>query len=263
MQKGQREATDDVVRVQGSEARLSSETFRDCNACTFFSQLPRSLTRRSLPLPLDPHADRTATAGTAAAAGFLLLLLLSPSRRAVPAVPAPPAHGARRCRGATAPQSCGVRHRPWAPVVPVRGHGAARLGPLVAAGVAAPRRCLLPMLRMCSCATGNPSCLCWTSRPPSADPTPGGGALLSHGDARRRQQRWLRGRRGCAKSPFFGKQWGCRDSDIAVVDRFQQEHNRSTEQQDDEPYQGSWEILFLVPVTEPPYVQRRCSQLPS
>ena len=80
--------------------------------------------------------------------------------------------------------------------VPVPGHGAAQAGEPVAAGVAAPRWCLLPLLYVCSCATGNPSCPCWRSRAPSADPTPGGGALLPRGDARQRRQRRLRGRRG-------------------------------------------------------------------
>ena len=80
--------------------------------------------------------------------------------------------------------------------VPIPGHGVAQAAEPVAAGVAAPQWCLLPLLCVCSCATGNPSCPCWRSRAPSADPTPGGGALLPRGDARQRQQRRLRGRRG-------------------------------------------------------------------
>ena len=38
-------------------------TWASASRSRFFSQLPLSLTRRSLPLPLDPHADRATTAG--------------------------------------------------------------------------------------------------------------------------------------------------------------------------------------------------------
>ena len=96
------------------------------------------------------------------------------SRRALKA---PGAGGARRRPQATAqhrPSSATTR-RKWAPPA--------------ATDVAALRRSLLsfpPLLRVCSCATVNPSCLCCRSRSPSADLAPGGGALLPCGDARRR-----------------------------------------------------------------------------
>ena len=81
-------------------------TWASASRSRFFSQLPLSLTRRSLPLPLNLHADRGGDgAGGHGGCGRPpppppLPLLLFPWPRAVPAMPAPPAHGARRYQGA-------------------------------------------------------------------------------------------------------------------------------------------------------------------
>jgi hypothetical protein len=73
----------------------------------------------------------------------------------------------------------------------------------VAAAVACPRRCLLPLIRVCSCAsgaTGNPSSLYYGSPRLSFDPIPGGGALLRCGRAHQLQQRRLP---GCCSSAGY------------------------------------------------------------
>ena len=111
--------------------------------------------QRSLPLPLDPDA---ATAGADAAAAVLLLL----SPRIVPCQVAQRRRltgqgtgGARRSRAAPRCRAC-------APVVVVSGQGAARPAQPVAAALAVPE--LSPSSAPASsCATGNPSCMCYRS----------------------------------------------------------------------------------------------------
>ena len=111
--------------------------------------------QRSLPLPLDPDA---ATTGADAAAAVLLLL----SPRIVACQVAQRRRltgqgtgGARRSRAAPRCRAC-------APVVVVSGHGAARPAQPVATALAVPE---LPpsSAPASSCATGNPSCMCYKS----------------------------------------------------------------------------------------------------
>ena len=100
--------------------------------------------------PPRRRAGRTAAHGRDLHPAGLLSLFpsVSPS-------PSPSRHGQandgwhRRARRLRAPSSSSFPPRDWAPAV--------------SAGVACPRRCLLPLLRVCSCvagATGNPSSLC-------------------------------------------------------------------------------------------------------